>query len=120
MTTSRQQLDQRIYVAGSTARPIERTPEGNLHWRDYAACARSCDPEAWWPESHAWRAPTEARRVCVGCPVRWQCLQHALDNDEPGVWGGLTETERKHMNHEARTLVGKLARQPINLAAAAL
>jgi WhiB family redox-sensing transcriptional regulator len=34
--------------------------------------------------------------VCGACPVRAECLAEALDNEiEWGVWGGLTERERR-------------------------
>lgn len=34
--------------------------------------------------------------ICMGCPVRTDCLQHALDHQEwHGVWGGMTEEHRK-------------------------
>jgi hypothetical protein len=34
--------------------------------------------------------------VCSGCPVRFECLAEALDNRiEWGVWGGMTERERR-------------------------
>ena len=34
--------------------------------------------------------------MCGGCPVRTECLADALDNRvEFGVWGGLTERERR-------------------------
>lgn len=37
-----------------------------------------------------------ARQVCIGCPVRYECLAEALDNRiEWGVWGGMTERERR-------------------------
>jgi WhiB family redox-sensing transcriptional regulator len=37
-----------------------------------------------------------ARLVCSGCPVRFECLAEALDNRiEWGVWGGMTERERR-------------------------
>jgi WhiB family redox-sensing transcriptional regulator len=37
-----------------------------------------------------------AKRVCRPCPVRGECLADALDNrTEYGVWGGLTERERR-------------------------
>ena len=38
----------------------------------------------------------EAKVVCGACPVRAECLAEALDNKiEWGVWGGLTERERR-------------------------
>lgn len=37
-----------------------------------------------------------AKTVCASCPVRVQCLQHAVACDERyGVWGGLTHDERR-------------------------
>jgi WhiB family redox-sensing transcriptional regulator len=37
-----------------------------------------------------------ARLLCTGCPVRLECLSEALDNRiEWGVWGGMTERERR-------------------------
>ncbi len=39
-----------------------------------------------------------ARAICGGCPVRNECLAEALDNRiEWGVWGGLTERERRQL-----------------------
>ncbi len=39
-----------------------------------------------------------ARSVCMGCAVRSECLAEALDNRiEWGVWGGLTERERRQL-----------------------
>ncbi|ANY09997.1 transcription factor WhiB [Pseudonocardia sp. HH130630-07] len=38
----------------------------------------------------------EAREFCFACPVRTECLAHALDQQiEFGVWGGMTERERR-------------------------
>jgi WhiB family redox-sensing transcriptional regulator len=37
-----------------------------------------------------------AKLVCSGCPVRMECLAEALDHRiEWGVWGGMTERERR-------------------------
>lgn len=37
-----------------------------------------------------------AKLICRGCPVRTECLADALDNNiEYGVWGGMTERERR-------------------------
>lgn len=39
---------------------------------------------------------TGPKAVCTGCPVRTECLADALDNHvEFGVWGGMTERERR-------------------------
>lgn len=38
----------------------------------------------------------EAKELCGWCPVRGECLDFALENDlKEGVWGGLTEAERR-------------------------
>ena len=40
----------------------------------------------------------EAKAVCAQCPVKQQCLEHALEFDERhGIWGGTTPTERRVM-----------------------
>ena len=41
------------------------------------------------------RLVIEAKSYCIKCPVRLDCLEHALKNDEVGIWGGLTTTERR-------------------------
>lgn len=46
----------------------------------------------------AWRA---RQVVCLRCPVRDQCLKHALDFPEPyDVWGGFTPPQRAAMKKE--------------------
>ena len=68
-------------------------------WRDYALCAQT-DPEAFFPEKGG--STREAKKTCRGCFVREQCLTYALEHDERfGVWGGLSERERRRMKREA-------------------
>lgn len=64
------------------------------HWTARAACGQgSCPPDALFVEGAAQR---EARAVCQGCPVRLDCLADALDSRADfGVWGGMTERERR-------------------------
>ena len=39
--------------------------------------------------------PKKALKVCRECPVRLECLQWALDNeDEHGIQGGVTQVDR--------------------------
>jgi len=41
-------------------------------------------------------AQNRAKAVCLGCPVRTECLADALDHRIAfGVWGGMTERERR-------------------------
>ena len=40
----------------------------------------------------------EAKAICAQCPVKQQCLDHALEFDERhGIWGGTTPSERRMM-----------------------
>jgi len=62
-------------------------------WREQAAC-RGTDLEVFFPGRGESAGP--ARRVCAGCPVRQPCLDYAITNRIAyGVWGGLTERERR-------------------------
>src|SRR5262245_4250571 len=61
-------------------------------WPSLAAC-RSGDPDALFVQG---AEQNVAKRICRGCPVRYECLADALDNRiEFGVWGGMTERERR-------------------------
>jgi WhiB family redox-sensing transcriptional regulator len=43
-----------------------------------------------------------AKAICRSCPVRTQCLDHAIEADERyGIWGGLTDAERRHLPRSA-------------------
>jgi WhiB family redox-sensing transcriptional regulator len=64
-------------------------------WHDAAACA-GLDGELFFPERGT--DTTAVRAVCASCPVRWECLEHALANREDhGIWGGLTGPERQRI-----------------------
>jgi WhiB family redox-sensing transcriptional regulator len=45
----------------------------------------------------------EAKAVCDACPVHQSCLEHALTvREREGVWGGLTERERRRVLRQRR------------------
>jgi WhiB family transcriptional regulator, redox-sensing transcriptional regulator len=72
---------------------------GGLDWQDRALCAQT-DPEAFFPEKGG--STREAKKVCRGCEVRAECLEYALEHDERfGIWGGLSERERRRLKREA-------------------
>ncbi|HEY0689297.1 MAG TPA: WhiB family transcriptional regulator [Kribbella sp.] len=74
---------------------IEEEPS----WQERALCAQT-DPEAFFPEKGG--STREAKKVCLGCGVRGECLEYALQNDERfGIWGGLSERERRKLKKRA-------------------
>jgi WhiB family redox-sensing transcriptional regulator len=76
----------------------DELPE-ELAWQERALCAQT-DPEAFFPEKGG--STREAKRVCMACEVRAECLEYALANDERfGIWGGLSERERRRVKKRA-------------------
>jgi WhiB family redox-sensing transcriptional regulator len=61
-------------------------------WPARGACVKS-DPDALFVQG---KEQQTAKVVCRTCPVIAECLADALDNrTEFGVWGGMTERERR-------------------------
>jgi WhiB family redox-sensing transcriptional regulator len=74
----------------------------NEAWRDQAFC-REIDPELMYPVTAA--GYRQARKICAGCPVIDDCREHALDHWEQwGVWGGMSEEERRQVFRLRRQL----------------
>lgn len=69
--------------------------EDDPEWRKRGLCSQT-DPEAFFPEKGG--STRDAKKVCLSCDVRGECLKYALDHDERfGVWGGLSERERRSL-----------------------
>ncbi|MFE9132652.1 WhiB family transcriptional regulator [Streptomyces sp. NPDC007355] len=61
-------------------------------WSARALC-RTADPDELFVDG---AAQNQAKALCTGCPVRTECLAHALDQRiDHGVWGGMTDRERR-------------------------
>lgn len=75
----------------------------DYEWRDHALC-RDTDPELFFPVGATGVALTaidQAKQVCGECHVSAECLDFALDtNQDSGVWGGLSEEERRVIRRE--------------------
>lgn len=69
-------------------------------WRPRAACL-GADTELFMPWGREGspgfdRQVAQARQVCAGCPVRWDCLTDALDvGDDHAIRGGTTPGQRR-------------------------
>ena len=69
-------------------------------WRTRSAC-RDSDPDVFFPIGATGVALDQidaAKEICAVCPVNPECLEFALaTNQEAGIWGGLTEEERRKL-----------------------
>jgi WhiB family redox-sensing transcriptional regulator len=76
--------------------PVEIQP-----WYQRAACLDK-DADCFFPEKGGSTRP--AKRICQTCAVQTECLEYALANDERfGIWGGLSERERRRLKRRADT-----------------
>ncbi|WP_103533969.1 WhiB family transcriptional regulator [Streptomyces sp. SM11] len=85
------------------------------NWRLYAAC-REEDPDLFFPIGSTGPAvvrTAEAKAVCRTCPVQAACLEWALENgQDSGVWGGLSENERRALKRRSRRRAETRGRGP--------
>ena len=76
-------------------------------WQPVASCSGS-PSHLFFPPSVTERKEERERReiraksICRICPVGAECLDYAMTIREPyGIWGGLTEAERRQQNLRA-------------------
>ncbi|MEW1599371.1 WhiB family transcriptional regulator [Streptomyces sp. NPDC093808] len=75
---------------------------GDTSWHIRGAC-HGMDVEdadaVFFPGPRDHEEIAEAKELCGWCPVRRECLDFALENVlKEGVWGGLTEAERRPLH----------------------
>lgn len=87
-------------ASGGSRRRAPRPPRGpaslrHATWMYDAACA-GADPDRFFPADC--RSPAlDAKELCASCLVQPECLEYSLAaGEEFGVWGGLTEKERRN------------------------
>lgn len=75
----------------------------NDQWQIKAAC-RGPQATVFFPPAQVERRDERvareraAKAICKTCPVRQPCLEESLRIREPhGIWGGLSELERKQL-----------------------
>lgn len=76
-----------------------------MDWIERARCT-SEDPELFFPVGTTGPAAVQierAKSVCMQCSVRGDCLEWAMaTGQEAGVWGGLSEEERRALRRARR------------------
>jgi WhiB family redox-sensing transcriptional regulator len=82
------------------ARHEVREPERE-DWRNDAECVQHAGEVDFFPERG--ESVRAAKAVCAQCPVQSECLEYAMQwNHLSGVWGGLSERERRHLRRRRR------------------
>ncbi len=80
-------------------------------WWSLAACL-TADPELFFPVSSsgpALRQVARAKAICTRCEIQQACLGYALDAGPiQGVWGGMTEEERRLLRQRERRAYARL------------
>lgn len=66
---------------------------------DSRRVCENVDVDVFFPdEKNVMEQRSVIRDYCNVCPVREDCLEYALENNEIyGIWGGTTEIERKRL-----------------------
>jgi WhiB family redox-sensing transcriptional regulator len=74
-------------------------------WQEDAAC-RGEPTDSFFPDSpHS--LPPEIRVLCSACAVREDCLDHALEHEPFGIWGGMSEAALARLRKIRRTRVDR-------------
>jgi WhiB family redox-sensing transcriptional regulator len=90
-------------VVGSAA----SAARDDANWMLHGKC-RGMNPSVFFPTDGA--GFEAARRICLECPVRSECLEYALVNRiDQGAWGGTSERERRRILRRRRALVAEHA-----------
>jgi len=89
-------------MQGSVSQLIQAVPtetgDAGERWQDRSNCL-GVDPDLFFPERGA--STREAKAVCRSCEVRVDCLEYALAHGEKfGIWGGLSERERRRVRRQ--------------------
>lgn len=74
--------------------------------RDYEAplCAQS-GGDSWFPEVGGDNVTKIAKGICNQCTHRIECAEWGIKYERFGIWGGLTELDRKTIRRKLKIVV---------------
>jgi WhiB family redox-sensing transcriptional regulator len=82
-------------VEAITQRDVSDYPSDKpLAWQDDGLCAQT-DPELFFPEKGG--STKGAKKICAQCEVKNICLQYAVETGQSGIWGGMSDQERRKL-----------------------
>lgn len=104
----------RLRVVNVGGKRTEQVPVIDIPDLPGAVCKGIVEPDLWGADAREKAKRAEAVRLCGVCPVRQKCLDYALawDRDHPkfderltGIWGGLTDAERRTILEQEKSAV---------------
>jgi WhiB family redox-sensing transcriptional regulator len=106
------------HIGCNRLQPITENGVDIMDWRHEAAC-REVDPELFFPIGNSGPALLqidEAKQVCRRCSVMEECLRWAIDSgQDAGVWGGLSEDERRSLKRRTIRLRARAHVLPVDI-----
>ncbi len=82
----------------SNGKLLDALELSTLAWQADANCM-GADADLFFPERGA--STRRAKAICAECAAQPQCLEYAIVNGERfGIWGGLSERERRRLRKE--------------------
>jgi len=82
----------------------------NFEYKGEAACrAPEVNPDDFFMEPdqpNFVNITRAAKAVCKTCPYMAECLAYALENNQPGVWGGTSGNDRRRIKREKKLALG--------------
>jgi WhiB family redox-sensing transcriptional regulator len=75
--------------------------EGPTDWLQHRGC-QGLDTAVFFPGRGDHQGVATAKAICAGCQVRQDCLDYAIRTSQRiGIWGGLSEYERRDIRSRA-------------------
>jgi len=97
---------------------IETLGPDGLVWWDSANCL-GADADMFFSERGD--ATAKAKKICGACLVQVECLDFAVETVQRwGIWGGMTERERRPIRRARAIKVNRLAKATVAVTGARL
>lgn len=76
----------------------------NYDWQEKASCL-GIGSDLFFVDDEAEGYPRLdlLRQLCEPCPVLQECAEHAIEHEEFGFWGNMTEKQRRSIRRKRRT-----------------
>lgn len=78
-----------------TRAAARRTPPGVAVAADEPLPCRELPPDVFFPEQGSNAGIGVIKTACGRCPIQAACATWGLQHERHGIWGGLTEAERR-------------------------